>query len=251
MRNIMLILEYDGSRYNGWQRQKNLTRTLQNRIEDILSRMTEEKIELQGAGRTDAGVHALGQVANFHTCSRKKLHEISDYLHKYLPEDINLIDIRDMPDRFHSRLNAIGKIYSYRIWNHTTHNIFNRNYCYHVKKPLHIEKLKQAADLFVGTKNFQSFTALKSKTKSTIRTISKIEVFQKGHEINIEFTGDGFLHKMVRIITGTILQAGLEDITISEIKGMFEKKSRSTAGFTAPPYALFLVKVLYSVHDAI
>jgi len=127
MRNIKLVLEYDGRRYNGWQRQTTIKSTVQGRIEHVLQLMTGEKIELHGSGRTDTGVHALGQVANFHTQSQKQLSEIEDYLHKYFPDDINLLDIQEMPERFHSRLNSKGKKYLYRIWNHPfKKNVFNR-----------------------------------------------------------------------------------------------------------------------------
>jgi tRNA pseudouridine38-40 synthase len=245
MRNIKLVLEYDGGRYNGWQRQTTIKSTVQGRIEHVLRLMTGEEIELKGAGRTDTGVHALGQVANFHTRNPMKLAEMEDYLHKYFPDDINLLAIKEMPDRFHSRLNAKGKIYAYRIWNHPVNNIFNRGFFYHIRQPLNVEKMKQAANLFIGTKDFQSFTAIKSKTKSTVRTISKIEIIKERSEITLTFHGDGFLHKMVRVITGTIIQAGLEELSVSDIDGMFEQAQRSVAGFTAPPHALFLAKVIY------
>jgi tRNA pseudouridine38-40 synthase len=246
MRNIKLVLEYDGRRYKGWQRQTTTKSTVQGRIEHVLQLMTGEKIELHGSGRTDTGVHALGQVANFHTRSEKGLSEIEDYLHKYFPDDINLLDIQEMPDRFHSRLNSKGKMYLYQIWNHPfKKTVFNRHYYYHIRKPLNIEKMKQAADMFVGAKDFRSFTALKSKNKSTVRTLSRIEILRNESEITISFSGDGFLHRMVRVITGTIIQVGLGEFSVSEIKEMFEKEERSAAGFTAPPHALFLVKVIF------
>ena len=246
MSNIKLVLEYDGSRYNGWQRQTNTKSTVQGRIEHVLQLMTGEKIELHGAGRTDTGVHALGQVANFHTKSQKGLSEIEEYLHKYLPDDINLLEIREVPERFHSRLNATGKEYLYRIWNHPfKKNIFKRGYYFQIRKPLDVGQMKEAAELFIGTKDFRSFTALKSKNKSTVRTISKIEILKKESEITFNFSGDGFLHKMVRVIAGTIIQVGLGELSVLEVKEMFEKAKRSEAGFTAPPHALFLVKVIY------
>ena len=246
MGNIKLVLEYDGSRYNGWQRQTNTKNTVQGRIEHVLQLMTGEIIELHGAGRTDKGVHALGQVANFHTQSQMGLSEIEDYLHKYLPDDINLLDIREMTERFHSRLNGKGKKYLYRIWNHPyKKNIFNRGYYFHIRKPLNVEVMKQAAELFIGTKDFRSFTAVKSKSKSTVRTISKIEILEKESEITLNFSGDGFLHRMVRVISGTIIQVGLGELSVSEIEAMFKKEKRSAAGFTAPAHALFLVKVIY------
>lgn len=208
--------------------------------------MTDENIELHGAGRTDAGVHALGQVAHFHTKSQKGLPEIEAYLHKYLPDDINLLDIREAPERFHARLNAKGKRYLYRIWNHPYHkNIFKRDHYYHIRKPLNVKEMKKAAELFIGTKDFRSFTALKSKSKSTVRTISNIEIHKKESEITLNFSGDGFLHKMVRMITGTIIQVGLGKLSVLDIEEMFKKEKRSAAGFTAPPHALFLVEVIY------
>jgi len=246
MRNIKLVLEYDGGRYKGWQRQKTIKSTLQGRIEHVLHLMTGEKIELHGAGRTDTGVHALGQVANFHTRCNKALTEIECYLHKYFPDDINLLEIVEMPERFHSRLNAEGKEYLYRIWNHPfKKNIFSRMYYLHIKKPLNVEKMKQAAELFIGTRDFRSFTALKSRKRSTVRTISKIDILKKDNEIMLNFKGDGFLHRMVRVIAGTIIQAGLGEVSVSEVREMFEKEERSAAGFTAPPHALFLVKLIY------
>ncbi len=246
MGNIKLVLEYDGRRYNGWQRQTTTKRTVQGRIEHVLHLMTGDKIDLHGSGRTDSGVHALGQVANFHTQSQMGLSEIEDYLHKYFPDDINLLDIREMPERFHSRLNAKGKKYLYRIWNHPfKSNIFNRDYYFHIQKPLNVKKMKQAAKFFIRTKDFRSFTALKSKKKSTVRTISNIEILKKESEITLNFTGDGFLHKMVRVIAGTIIQVGLGELSVSEVDEMFKKEKRSEAGFTAPPHALFLVKVIY------
>ncbi|EKD26555.1 MAG: hypothetical protein ACD_79C01128G0002 [uncultured bacterium] len=151
-----------------------------------------------------------------------------------------------MPERFHSRLNAKGKKYLYKIWNHPCKkNIFNRGYYYHIRKPLDVEKMKQAAELFIGTKDFRSFTALKSKTKSTVRTLSKIDIRREGSEITFNFSGDGFLHRMVRVISGTLIQVGLRESSVSEINEMFKKEKRSEAGFTAPPHALFLVKVIY------
>ncbi len=246
MKNYKLVLEYDGRRYNGWQRQTNTKRTLQGRIEHVLQLMTEEKIELHGSGRTDSGVHALGQVANFHTQTQMELSEIKDYLYKYFPDDINLLEIKEMPERFHSRLHAKGKKYLYRIWNHPAkNNIFNRDFYYHIKKPMNVKKMKQAADLFTGTKDYRSFTAMKSKKKTTVRTISEIDINKKGSEITLNFSGDGFLHRMVRVITGTIIQVGLGELSVSEIEEMFEKKKRSAAGFTAPPHALFLAEVIY------
>lgn len=246
MGNIKLVLEYDGRRYNGWQRQMNTKRTVQGRIEHVLQLMTGEEIELHGSGRTDTGVHALGQVANFHTQSQMGLSEIEDYLHKYFPDDINLLDIQEMPERFHSRLNAKGKKYLYRIWNHPLRNdIFKRDYYYHIRQPLNVKKMKQVAELFIGTKDFRSFTALKSKNKSTVRTISDIKILKKESEITLNFSGDGFLHKMVRVITGTIIQVGLGELSVSEVEEIFKKEKRSAAGFTAPPHALFLVEVIY------
>ena len=244
-RNIKLVLEYEGSRYNGWQRQTTIKSTVQGRIEHVLNLMTGEKIELLGGGRTDSGVHALGQVANFHTQCEMDLSDMEKEIQRYLPEDINLLEIQEMPDRFHSRLNAKGKQYSYHIWSHPLKNIFKRNFCYHIKKPLNVDLMKQAAKMFVGTKDFRSFTGVRSKNKSTVRTISRIEIHKTGNEITLTYSGDGFLHRMVRVITGTLIQVGLEEVSVSEIEGIFETETRAAAGFTAPPHGLFLDKIMY------
>ncbi len=245
IRNIKLVLEYDGGRYHGWQRQSQLKNTVQGRIEYVLKQMTGEEIELHGAGRTDAGVHAWGQVANFLTNSELSREEIKAYLEKYLPDDIALVSLEEMPDRFHSRLNATGKVYVYKIWNGTRKNVFQRYQTYEVLTPLKLDAMRLAATQFIGTKDFKAFTANKSKDKSTVRTVDSITIEKTGESVKIRVAGDGFLHKMVRIIVGTLIQVGTGEIHPAEVKKMMEQEDRATSGFTAPPQGLYLAEVIY------
>jgi tRNA pseudouridine38-40 synthase len=247
MRNIKLILEYDGFRYNGWQRQTDTKSTVQGRIEFVLEQMLGSFTELIGAGRTDTGVHALKQVANFKTNSRLSVPEMKDYLDQYLPDDINLLEIAEADENFHSRYNARGKYYFYQIWNSPDKNIFERRYNYHIRKSLDLKLMNTAKDYFVGEKDFKNFSAVRSKTKSTVRKIDKIEIRKDGDRVVIHFYGNGFLHKMVRIITGTIIQTGLKEIELVDIEKMFQSGSRAGSGFTAPPYALFLGDVYFDI----
>lgn len=245
MRNIKLVLEYDGSNYYGWQRLPGKKNTLQGRLEYILEQITNEKIELFGAGRTDKDVHALGQVANFKTGCSLSLEEIELGLMTSLPKDLQVISIEEVPARFHARYNVKKKEYVYQIWNSPRKNIFARNYFYHIAKPLDLVAMNQAKEYFLGKKDFKNFSALKSKNKSTVRTIERIVIERSGEAVIITFLGDGFLYKMVRIITGTLIEVGLKEKSSADIKAMFYKPSRMTSGFTAPAYGLFLKKVYY------
>lgn len=245
MRNIKLTIQYDGSKYKGWQKLGNDTNTIQSKIERVLSEITEEDIELIGSGRTDAGVHAYNQVANFKTKSRISINKILELTYKYLPQDIVIKSAEEVHENFHSRYNAIEKIYTYKIYNHITHDVFKRKYSYHVKDELNIEKMREATLLFIGEHDFKSFTALKSKKKSTVREVYSIDVVKNNHNIDIVFKGNGFLYKMVRILAGTLVEAGLGNITLDEIKSIMEQRDRSIAPPTAPAQGLFLSEVIY------
>ncbi len=245
MRNIKLVLEYDGSHYYGWQRLPGNHKTIQGRLEYILEQILEEKIEIIGAGRTDKDVHALGQVANFKTHSRISLTDLDSQLDAHLPPDIRVISIDEVPGQFHARYLAKMKEYLYQIRNSPRKNIFERNYFYHIKTPLDIAAMNKAKVYFIGTRDFKNFTAMKSKNKSTVKTIEFIDIEKSGEKVTVTIKGEGFLHKMVRIITGTLIEVGLHERSIDEVKAMFEKPSRATSGFTAPAHALFLKKVYY------
>ena len=247
MRNIRLIIEYDGSRYQGWQRlggDSNVN-TIQGKLESVLSKMTGETVNINGSGRTDAGVHAYGQVANFHTNCTMSVDEINAYLTKYLPSDIGIIKVDEVSERFHSRLNAKEKTYLYRIALPGVSNVFARKYLWYFPEELDIEKMKEAASLLIGTHDFKGFSSIRKTKKSTVRTIYDIEIKKTKKEIRITYTGNGFLHNMVRILTGTLAEVGCGKINPCDVTKALESAKRSDAGLTAPPQGLFLVSVEY------
>ena len=244
-RNIKLMLAYDGTRYNGWQKQGNTENTIQGKLERVLSAMLEEDIELHGSGRTDAGVHARGQVANFKTDASYTLDEISRYAATYLPEDIAIYHMEEVPMRFHSRLNAVRKCYTYRVWNSYIPNVFERKYTYEVEQSLNVEEMQKAAQHLIGTHDFKSFCTNKRIKKSTVRTIFDIQIVKKGDEICFTYEGDGFLYNMVRILTGTLIEVGLGKRHPEEIPGIIAALNREAAGFTVPPMGLCLEYVTY------
>ena len=185
MRNIRLIVKYDGSRYKGFQRLKDNDMTIQNKIESVLSKMTGEDIEIIGSGRTDMGVHSLGQVVNFKTNSDIRKEKMNEYLYRYLPEDMVIKDIKQVSDRFHSRYNAVSKTYLYKIYNDKYHDPFYRKYTLHIKDILDIKLMQEASDILVGKHDFTSFASSKSKKKSNIRQINKIDIIKQDNIVNI------------------------------------------------------------------
>ena len=227
MRNIKLTIQYDGSRYKGFQRLKDNDNTIQGKIEDVLTRMTEEKIEIIGSGRTDMGVHAYKQVANFKTNSNLSVEKMNDYLYKYLPEDIVINDICEVDDRSHARYNAKGKVYLYKINNAKHHDVFLRKYTTHVEKPLDIESMKEASKYLIGEHDFTSFASSKSKKKSNVREIYSITINKNKEVIDIFVEGNGFLYNMVRIIVGALIDVGLHRKSPEDIKEMLENKNPS------------------------
>lgn len=245
MRNIKLSIQYDGTKYKGWQKLGDDNNTIQYKIEKVLSELTGEEIDLTASGRTDSGVHAYNQIANFKTKSNVSNEEILDYCYRYLPLDIVVQKCENATWDFHARYNAEKKIYTYKIYNHKFHDIFSRKYTYHVKEKLDINKMRAAAACFIGEHDFKSFTALKSKKKSTIREIYSIDILQNGKEIDIVFTGNGFLYKMIRILVGTLVEAGLNRITKEDIQKIMLEKDRSIAPPTAPSHGLSLTNVIY------
>ena len=249
MRNIRMTIQYDGSRYKGWQKQniKGMdVSTIQGKIENVLSKMTGEEIQVIGCGRTDTGVHADKYIANFKTNSEKKLSDISKYLHEFLPEDISVISLRNVSDRFHSRLNAISKTYVYTIDNNRFANVFIKKYAYHVEGQLNIEKMKEASKYFIGTHDFKGFSGVKDKSKkSTVRTINYINITEKDNIIKIEYNGNGFLINMVRILSGTLINVGKGQIEPEDIKKMLQSKQRSELAVKAPAKGLCMKEVNY------
>ncbi|CUN93575.1 MULTISPECIES: tRNA pseudouridine(38-40) synthase TruA [Clostridium] len=249
MRNIRMTIQYDGSRYKGWQKQniKGMdVSTIQGKIEKVLSKMTGEEIQVIGCGRTDTGVHADKYTANFKTNSNKNIKDMSKYLHEFLPEDISVISLRDVSDRFHSRLNAISKTYVYTIDNNRFANVFIKKYAYHVEGQLNIEKMKEASKYFIGTHDFKGFSGVKDKSKkSTVRTINYINITEKDNIIKIEYNGNGFLINMVRILSGTLINVGKGQIEPEDIKKMLQSKQRSELAVKAPAKGLCMKEVNY------
>lgn len=245
MKNIKLIVQYDGSRYKGWQRLGDSDMTVQRKLEDVLSKMTGEKVEIFGSGRTDAGVHALMQVANFKTNSELSTNEILDYCYRYLPDDIVVKKVKKVDDRFHSRYSVKKKRYLYRILNHPYHDPFTRKYITHVPESLNIKAMEKAANHLVGEHDFSSFTTAKSKKKSRVRKIYDIDINQEHKIVEIMISGSGFLHNMVRIIVGTLIEVGLGKMNTEEVLDILNKKDRRLAGPTAPARGLFLYDVEY------
>ncbi len=245
MRNFKIVLQYDGTRYQGWQRQISTDNTIQGKIEVLLSKMCDMPVEIQGAGRTDAGVHAYGQVANFHIDTDKTAEEVMDYMNAYLPEDISVIRCEEKSERFHARLNAKGKIYQYCIWNSDRKPVFRRKYVHQVPGKLDVDAMKKAAALLLGTHDYQSFTSTKKGKKSTVRTVDSIDIERMGEEIVFTFKGNGFLYHMVRIMMGTLIEIGLGVRKAEEIPSVLEAKDRSKSGHLIPANGLTLVEVFY------
>ncbi|HJC47399.1 MAG TPA: tRNA pseudouridine(38-40) synthase TruA [Candidatus Lachnoclostridium pullistercoris] len=245
MRNIRVLLEYDGSRYDGWQKQGNTERTIQGRMEAVLERMTGHPTEVHGAGRTDAGVHAKGQTANFKVPEHFSAEETGEYLNLYLPEDIRVTEAEEVPERFHSRLNACGKLYRYRIWTGKKRPVFERKYLCGLGHDLDEQAMRRAAEYLVGTRDFKSFCGNRKMKKSTVRTLFSIDVRRDGEEIALDFYGDGFLYHMVRILAGTLIEVGEGKRTPESMTDILEAKDRQAAGFTAPPEGLCLMQVDY------
>lgn len=243
--NFKVTAAYDGTRYDGWQKQGNTANTIQAKLEAILSKLEGEAVEIVGAGRTDAGVHALGQVFHVKLNSKQSEEEVFEYLNRYLPEDIAVKKVEAVDLRFHSRYQAVGKKYLYRIWNGNAPDPFQRKYQYHLPKKLDVEAMKNAAGFLTGTWDFQSFCANKRMKKSTVRALYDISIEQKGEEITILYYGNGFLYHMARILTGTLIEVGQGLRSAESVKEILEKKDRQAAGFTAPAKGLFLMEVLY------
>ena len=244
MRNLRLDICYDGTRYRGWQRLPGKDDTIQGKLETALTRILGEPIEISGSGRTDAGVHARGQVANFHCESQMPAGEILTQLRRYLPEDIGIINCTDCSDRFHARLNAKEKTYQYRIWNSELPCVFERRFVTVLPEKLDLQAMQDATRYFLGEHDFSAFCGNPKFKKSTVRFIRSLDVRQVGEEIRITVTGNGFLHNMVRIIVGTLIEVGRGERNADSIPDLFGNK-RTEAGFLVPPQGLCLMEVYY------
>ena len=245
MRNIKLVIEYDGKEFNGWQKQPNKL-NIQGEIEQAIERITGEKVDLMASGRTDAGVHAIGQVANFKTNSNMPIEKFPIALNANLKKSIVIKSAEEVEERFHSRLNCKRKTYRYVINNSKYGTAIYRNLETHIPIKLDIQKMQQAIKYFEGEHDFKAFKASGTSSKSSVRTIYKAEVLDAGNErIYIELTGNGFLYNMVRIISGTLVDVGLGKIEPEEIENIILSKDRQHAGKTLPPQGLYLLTVEY------
>lgn len=246
MQNYKMIIKYDGSGYNGWQKQGNAKNTIQGTLEKVLKTITGEDVEVVGSGRTDAGVHAIGQVANFKLIRPVKIEKLKEQLNRNLQDDICIMSMEEADSRFHSRLNAKAKKYLYRIQNTVESDVFERNYKYHYDAELDLASMEKAAEFLVGEHDFKSFCSNKHMKKSTVRTIYSIDIERNENgEVNLLYYGNGFLYHMVRIITGTLIEIGRGIREPESIKEILEKRDRQWAGATAPACGLVLMEVEY------
>lgn len=243
MNNYKLTIQYDGGRYQGWQRLGDSENTIQGKIENVLTEMVGEPIEIIGCSRTDSGVHALSQIANFKMNVNMTESEVMNYLNRYLPQDISIVDVMLVPERFHARYNAKDKTYLYKIWNEQFTNPFMRKYSMHVEKNLNIEKMEEASQYFIGSHDFTAYSNAKSKKKSMVREIYSIDIEEISGFIEIRVRGNGFLYNMVRKMVGTLIEVGLDEIEANKIPSIIDSKERIQTGRMADPAGLYLEKV--------
>jgi tRNA pseudouridine38-40 synthase len=243
-----LIIAYDGAGYEGWQVQKTGT-GVQEKVEAALARLFPAKPRLHSSSRTDTGVHALGMVAHFDVPPRAwkmTARKLMLALNAWLPEDIRIMSAARVLGQFHARFDAAGKQYRYFVWNHSAMNPLLRRTAWHVPRPVDLRQMREAATLFVGKHDFQSFAATRAyRHESTVRTLARCEIKKNGPLLTFVIEGDGFLYKMCRGIVGTLVQTGLGKFPVDEIKHMFARKDRRVAGMTAPAQGLVLWKVFY------
>ncbi|NLN97551.1 MAG: tRNA pseudouridine(38-40) synthase TruA [Eubacteriaceae bacterium] len=244
MRNLKITLSYDGTNYGGWQRQINAM-TVQEMVEKALKAITGESIAIHGSGRTDSGVHALGQVMHFKTESSIPTERFALALNSKLPEDIRALRAQEMPEAFHSRFSAKSKAYFYQIDRDTVASPFYRRYAWHLSKPLDLTAMDKAKDVFLGEHDYAAFMATGSCVQHTIRTIHRLELTEHEQLLRIHIEGNGFLYNMVRIMVGTLVEIGHGKIKAENLPKIINSKNRKLAGATAPAKGLFLKEVYY------
>ncbi|MFA9398189.1 MAG: tRNA pseudouridine(38-40) synthase TruA [Clostridiaceae bacterium] len=244
LKNIKLLLEYDGTNYCGFQIQNNAI-TIQEKLEKALHKLTKENIKIIGCSRTDTGVHAREYCANFFTESNIPADRYRKALIEYLPSDIIIKSSEKVDSDFHSRYSAKGKTYSYLILNRDNGSALNRNYCFHYRKKLDLEKIQEACTYFIGEHDFKAFKSEGGSVKTTIREIKDIKVEKSGDYIKIYITASGFLYNMARIMIGTLIDVGISRKKPEEIKKMLESRDRKSTGMVASAKGLYLEKVYY------
>lgn len=248
MRNIKLVLEYEGTAYHGWQAQAGSgKKTVQETIEGALASLTQEAVNVFGAGRTDAGVHALGYVCNFATGSRIPSAAWAPALNHLLPDDIRVLESEEVVPAFHARYSALGKIYAYRILNRRAPSPLNRHGAWHVNQHLNTTAMRNAARLLIGKHDFSAFRAAGCGARTPVRTLKSISIKRSGDMVEIRLEADSFLQYMVRNMVGTLVEVGLGRFKPEDVGRMLASRDRRTAGRTAPAHGLYLVTVFYSV----
>ncbi|OGO81336.1 MAG: tRNA pseudouridine(38-40) synthase TruA [Clostridiales bacterium GWC2_40_7] len=245
MKNYKIIVQFDGSKYKGWQKLKDNDLSIQEKIETVLSTMTGEEIQVIGCGRTDAGTHAENYAANFHTNLKMSPKMILNHLYEYLPQDIVVKSVEEVDERFHAQHNAKSKTYVYSITKGKFRNVFNRKYSFHSEEKLDLIQMRNAAGYLIGTHDFQSFTSLKEGSKSTIRTINSLEIIENGMVIEIVINSNDFLLHMARLIVGILLEVGKNKIAASDVQKILNDKKYTEAIPIAQPKGLCLRDVQY------
>ena len=244
MRNIKLTLEYDGTHFFGFQIQKR-HRTVQSELEDALKKLFQKKIKVIGSGRTDSGVHAEAQVVHFRTSSRIPISKIQLGLNYFLPEDLAVSEITEVPASFHSQFSAKWKTYEYRVLNSKSRSPLERFRSFQIPHPLNLTRMKRAARLLLGRHDFRAFESSGSRRRSAVRTIRKFQIQRKGRIILFTVEANGFLYKMVRSMVGTLLEVGENKLSLTDFKKILTAKNRILVGSTAPPQGLTLKRVTY------
>jgi tRNA pseudouridine38-40 synthase len=242
--NFKAVIQYDGTNYSGWQIQPNRV-TIQGTLQQILHKITEEKVTIHASGRTDAGVHALGQVASFKMEKVMKASSLQSALNSLLPQDIRIIHLDEAPDEFNAQYNANNKEYQYQIFTGKVLSPFLYRYFYHLPVELDITEMKKAAEKFIGEHDFSAFKSAESTCKNYIRKVSQSDIVSNKDIIYYIVVANGFMHYMVRTMVGTLIEVGRGKITAEQIEKIITSKNRAKAGATAPPQGLFLIKVNY------
>lgn len=244
MRNIKITITYDGTNYCGWQKQDD-KKTVEGEIEKVLSKILKEEVDIKGSGRTDAGVHAYGQVANFKTNQKISTEDIKKACNTLLPKDIVILEAEEEDEVFDSRKSARAKHYKYIVNNVGIHDALNKDRKYNYKYTVDMENMKEAASYIIGEHNFTAFSSVGSSSKKVVQTIYRLDIVKEGEDIIIDIEGSGFLYKMVRTIVGTLLEVGSGKLKPEIVIEMLKTKDRTLGGKTAPAFGLYLVKVIY------
>ena len=244
----LAVVSYRGTKYCGWQKQTvSKLPSIEETIEGVISKILNKPTKIYGSGRTDAGVHALGQTFHFDIEKEIEVSRFTHSLNELLPKDIRILELKLVSDDFHARFNAIGKTYIYKIRNAKISNAFNSDLEYTLGQKLDIKKMVEASKVFTGTHNFQNFTSKDEDEQKFSRNIGDISIFEKENDIEISLTGNGFMRYMVRMIVGNLIQVGLGKLTKNDLQNALENPVRKPSSFKAPAHGLYLKEVIYKI----